>query len=85
VPQNCHFNQLGVPPNIFKDLKGAANRKRLKNTGLEQWFPTEVLLHTRVSSEKVLGVPSVRMIYCTFPHASIYKNKQVMVFQESKE
>jgi hypothetical protein len=32
VPPNCHFNQLGVPPNIFKDLKGAANQKRLKNT-----------------------------------------------------
>jgi hypothetical protein len=28
------FNKLGVPPNSFKDLKGAANQKRLKNTGV---------------------------------------------------
>ncbi len=28
------FNQLGVPPNFFKGMKGAANQKRLKNTGL---------------------------------------------------
>ncbi len=32
VPPNCHFNQLGVPPNNFKDLKGSANQKSLKNT-----------------------------------------------------
>ncbi len=35
----CHqiviFNQKGVPPNCFKDLRGAANQKRLKNTGIE--------------------------------------------------
>ncbi len=34
----CHkiviFNQSGVPPNFFKDLKGAADQKRLKNTVL---------------------------------------------------
>ncbi len=29
------FNQLGVPQNFFKDLKGAANKKRLKNTALQ--------------------------------------------------
>ncbi len=29
------FNQLGVPSNFFKDLKGAANQKRLKNTALD--------------------------------------------------
>ncbi len=40
VPPNYYFKQLGVPPNIFKDLKGAANRKRLKNTALEQRCPT---------------------------------------------
>jgi hypothetical protein len=28
------FNQLGVPPIFLKDLKGAANQKRLKNTDL---------------------------------------------------
>ncbi len=27
-------NQLGVPPNFLKDLRGAANQKRLKNTAL---------------------------------------------------
>jgi hypothetical protein len=29
------FNQLRVPPIFFKDLKGYANQKRLKNTGLK--------------------------------------------------
>jgi hypothetical protein len=28
------FNQLGVPPNFFNELKGAANQKRLKKTAL---------------------------------------------------
>jgi hypothetical protein len=28
------FNQLEVPPNFLNGLKGAANQKRLKNTGL---------------------------------------------------
>ncbi len=28
------FNQLGVPPNFLKDLRGAANQKRLKNTDI---------------------------------------------------
>jgi hypothetical protein len=27
VLPNCHFNKLGVPPDISKDLKGAANKK----------------------------------------------------------
>ncbi len=26
------FYQIGVPPNFLKDLRGAANQKRLKNT-----------------------------------------------------
>jgi hypothetical protein len=30
-----NFNQLGVPPSFFKDLKGASNQTRLKNTGQE--------------------------------------------------
>jgi hypothetical protein len=29
------FSQLGVPPDFFKDLKGAATQKRLKNTVLD--------------------------------------------------
>ncbi len=29
------FNKLGVPPNLFQDLRGAANQKRLKNTALD--------------------------------------------------
>ncbi len=36
VPPHCHFNQLGVLPNFFKGLKGAANQKRLKNTDLKE-------------------------------------------------
>jgi hypothetical protein len=28
------FSQLGVPPDFFKDLRGASNQKRLKNTAL---------------------------------------------------
>jgi hypothetical protein len=28
------FFQVGVPPNIFSDLKGSVNKKRLKNTYL---------------------------------------------------
>jgi hypothetical protein len=39
----CHqiviFNQLGVPPKFFKDLKGVANQKRLKNTDLQNGSP----------------------------------------------
>ncbi len=35
----CHkmsfFNQARVQPNFSKDLKGALNQKRLKNTGLK--------------------------------------------------
>ncbi len=30
------FNQLGVPLNMFKDLRGATNQKRLKNTALNR-------------------------------------------------
>ncbi len=35
MPHIVIFNQLGVPPIFFKDLKGAAKQKRLKNTDLE--------------------------------------------------
>ncbi len=34
--QNCHFNQVRVPPNFFLVLQGAVNQKRLKNTALAQ-------------------------------------------------
>ncbi len=34
MPHIVIYNQLGVPPNFFKDLKGAAKQKRLKNIGL---------------------------------------------------
>jgi hypothetical protein len=30
------FNQLGVPLNFFKDLRGATNQKRLQNTALNR-------------------------------------------------
>ncbi len=31
VQPNRHFNQLGVPPNIFKDLRGAVKKKGEKH------------------------------------------------------
>ncbi len=34
VSLNFHFNELGMPPIFFTELKGAVNQKRLKNTGL---------------------------------------------------
>ncbi len=34
MPQIVILNQVRVPPNLFKDLKGAAKLKRLKNTAL---------------------------------------------------
>jgi hypothetical protein len=34
MPQIFIFNQVREPQNLFKDLKGAAKQKRLKNTGL---------------------------------------------------
>ncbi len=34
VPQIVNFWHVGVPPNIFKALKGAVNLKMLKNTAL---------------------------------------------------
>jgi hypothetical protein len=34
MPHIVIYNQLGVPPNFFKNLKGAMKQKRLKNTGL---------------------------------------------------
>ena len=30
------FNQLGVPPIFFKELRGAVSQERLKNTALQQ-------------------------------------------------
>jgi hypothetical protein len=34
MPQIFITNHVRVPPNLFKNLKGAVNQKRLKNTGL---------------------------------------------------
>jgi hypothetical protein len=46
------FSQLGVPPDFFKDLRGAANQKSLKNTVL---MSTTYGASQHVSREPVLG------------------------------
>ncbi len=38
------FSQLGVPPDFFKDLRGAVNQKRLKNTALMYSHPWSTYL-----------------------------------------
>jgi hypothetical protein len=43
MPKIIIFNQVRVRPNLFKDLKGATKQKRLKNTGVERYFPLQIV------------------------------------------
>jgi hypothetical protein len=52
------FNQLGVPPILFNELKGAANQKRLKSTtikvSIQNFKILQLIAHEKQTVDKYI-------------------------------